>query len=618
MPKAGKTRTFAKGFKDLNDHIAKDLIGHKGLTRDKAFAYWFCQCACIHPDDNTRIMESLTGISSDRNLDILAWDEIAETVFLCQTKYRDHLNKKNEEYNDVIGFASLGSKLASKDEADFIRAIKNATNSVKTRAREALKYVKNRKSYKIKLFYVTTGKVSKAIIEDALNEIRPYKDRVDFKVYDGTQVCRLFREFQSLVPAIHQVEIPDVERVVMPTNPYKNSKCFVFPASIANIHSLIRKHEDRLFARNIRLNKGERGNNSEIWKTLNSANKRNQFFYMNNGITFLGSNIEHDEENRLIRISDPQIINGQQTTRTIGRFEISDIPNEEVLIKAISNEPRSDYDYEIHRSFVNDVVKSTNSQTKISFSELAANNPEQITIQMALKNCNWKYVRKTGSESNPFKGTDFYGSIKLTELATALMVCTRDPQYIKRKGIEKLFEPDQDHLYKTIFSNKATKSEILLCYLIWRLCQIKSSRKRRKGSRTKTGESLETKVLKNLAQYYISFIIYLLLKESFNKDISFEKRILQGLSAEIKQRKFNESFIEIRDIIFSAWKAYYKQNQTNPDVESDPNKFCIAIASADNWKTFWNSKCRQEQKDVKRLLLNEQYILPKTKRRISN
>ena len=97
----------------------------------------------------------------------------------------------------------------------------------------------------------------------------------------------------------------------------QKSKSRVFPVGVADIAEIFHKSGVRIFARNVRGYLGSTKINKNIEKTL--ADEPENFWYYNNGITIVCDQAEHvtRKGRNFLKVENPQIINGQQTTRTL-------------------------------------------------------------------------------------------------------------------------------------------------------------------------------------------------------------------------------------------------------------------------------------------------------------
>jgi hypothetical protein len=205
----------------------------------------------------------------------------------------------------------------------------------------------------------------------------------------------------------------------------------------------------RLFARNIR---GFLGSstavNDGMVKTLASEPER--FFYYNNGVTIICDAAEKKSSKGrdILQASNPQVINGQQTTRTLAA-ERQHAARGSVLVKVICvpRDERADgYD-----DLVSRIVAGTNWQNAIKPSDLMSNDRRQIELERALRKLGYLYLRKRQNkgEARRLAGGKQYRVVKKEEFAQAVAGSELDPTVI-RSGRERLFE---EAYYGQIFPN---------------------------------------------------------------------------------------------------------------------------------------------------------------------
>jgi hypothetical protein len=447
-------------------------------------------------------------------------------------------------------------------------------------------YLVHREKYKLQLFYVTTGKVSSAAAEEARDTAEAQNQDAAFFLYDGQDCCRLHEDFQSLVPAIPHVEFTGVRDRMSAHSFDGQVTSVVFPASAAQVGEIFRTHRERLFARNVRLDKGEVASvNRQIAQSLKHSPR--YFLYFNNGITILGRDFDVNDDRAggryRVRVYEPQIINGQQTTRTIGRSSV--VPKDaEVLVRVVCRQPKSDKDVHAFRDFIATVVRSTNSQTKVAASELAANNPEQIVIEQALKRLGWRYVRNSGRVDEHafrwYRKQRPYGTIKLKELATALVSCLHFPNYIRQHGIESIFEQSEQakNLYHRLFHDRRRPQEYLFAYLVLE-CAGQSGRTQNK----------KVNKLIGLGQYFVANRLHVLLAPTFKV---LEDPLLGSLSIRFHKRRFADDIKDIRKPIEDSWKQFFVKHGAS---DEDPLDFVTRLKDKE-WERFWGSRANAKNR----------------------
>lgn len=141
-----------------------------------------------------------------------------------------------------------------------------------------------------------------------------------------------------------------------------------------------------LFNANVREYEGENDVNSGIRETLESKNELPNFWWLNNGITIIATNVWLSS--KVLSMDNPKIVNGLQTSEEIYKFFKSQRLQEDerlLLLRIIQTS-----DEEIR----NAIIKATNSQSKIPPYTLHATEPIHHNIEEHFKNFNLYYDRQ--------------------------------------------------------------------------------------------------------------------------------------------------------------------------------------------------------------------------------
>lgn len=259
---------------------------------------------------------------------------------------------------------------------------------------------------------------------------------------------------------------------------------------VEEIASLIATHGDLLLERNIRRFLGISGNrvNTAINATLSDARKRDDFYFLNNGITIICKKYAYNAlqgDNFTVRMEDIQIINGGQTSKTIHRAlqhkadQQENFSNCFVMVRI----------YELaddDTTFVNDITYATNSQNPVDLSDLHSNDEWQKSLEIGMKELGYTYKRHREDTS--------YGSMVITShvVAEAVLAVWRgaphQAKFMRREHFGKL--------YSKIFSN-LNAAQAVIAVLLFR--RIENLRKRPKMQ--------ETPLFLPYASHYIAYIM---------------------------------------------------------------------------------------------------------------
>lgn len=226
------------------------------------------------------------------------------------------------------------------------------------------------------------------IIDDFLNESIENKKRFNFNYINHETIFSLFEESKPVDSFLNFTG-----RIVDEAINFKRS--FVGKVSVSNIHSLMQEHGNRLLKQNVRDFLGfSKSVNQAIKSTLLDESKKDDFFFLNNGITMVCEKIDYANGTETVRakLSNVQIINGGQTSKTI-QTVVDENPGVNfsdtyVLVRVYQ------IDMSKENEFVNAITTATNSQNAIYVKDLKANDEVQQKIENGLKQYNVDYLRR--------------------------------------------------------------------------------------------------------------------------------------------------------------------------------------------------------------------------------
>lgn len=323
---------------DLKAEIADMRERFPRLQDSDLFVTWFLKCFVTEKESEA--IEALVGGPRDKSLDAIFVDEPAKKVFIVQGKYRQRTGGATEHRSDVTAFAELAHTF-SDDEAfsSFIEGLETAASG---KAEEARKRIRSR-GYRLQLYYVTTGRCSSSLMEEAERIVRGADSSASIDVIDGKRILRLLSDYlDGVAPPVPLLEL-EIENgqginlggILQRYDGNTRIESWVFPVSVRHVADMYEQSGIRLFARNVRGFLGETAINRNMEATLQ---KEPEFFwYYNNGVTIICDQAEQLNQSgrKLMRIVNPQVINGQQTTRTLHRKAAKN-SKATVLVRVIS------------------------------------------------------------------------------------------------------------------------------------------------------------------------------------------------------------------------------------------------------------------------------------------
>ena len=438
---------------DLKTEIADMRERFPRLQDSDLFVSWFLKCFVTEKEEEA--IAALVGGSKDKSLDAIFVDEPAKKVFVVQGKYRHRMDAGTEHRSDVTAFADLAHIFADNEAfASYIEGLETAAAGKAEAARKRL----HSRGYRLQLYYVTTGRCSPSLTEEAERVVRQGDSTASIDIIDGKRILRLLADYlDGVAPPVPLLELEiengqgiKLDGVLQRFDGHTRIESWVFPVGVWHISEMYEQSGIRLFARNVRGFLEETAVNKNMEATL--LREPDYFWYYNNGITIICDQAEQKNSNgrKVMRIVNPQVINGQQTTRTLHKKATKD-SKATVLVRVISV-PR-DCDEESNRfdNLVSKIVAATNWQNAIRASDLMSNDRRQIDLERNLRKLDYQYLRKRQSkgEARRHAGVRHRFLVKKDELAQAVAACDLDPSIV-REGKERLFE---ERFYNQVFPN---------------------------------------------------------------------------------------------------------------------------------------------------------------------
>jgi AIPR protein len=447
-------RTSLKQLKatigDLRSQIGDLHERFPNLSDEDLFVVWFLHAYLI--DDESRAAEAITGVSRDKSVDAVYVDDSAKAVFIVQGKYRQEVMGKAESRAEVTDFARLANSLL-KNEEDFEVLCQDVDPLVEARLKQARERVRKR-DYKLHLHYVTLGRCSGELKSEAAALARPAK----FVLFNGKDVMSVLDDYlDGVAPPIPVLDLPiesggkaQASGTTNRFDPESEIESWVFSMSGGDVGDLFDKAGIRLFARNIRGFLGNTNINEAMEETL--GKRPEYFWYFNNGVTIVCDFAEKIQKGgrEILRVANPQVINGQQTTRVLSARGKS-ARKASLLVRVIRIPRDSDRSARRFDELVSRIVEATNWQNAIRASDLMSNDREQVRIEREFRKVGYQYLRKrqTKREARRSSLTRYRFIIKKEDIAQSVAACRFDPAVV-REGKEGLFE---ERYYSSIFNN---------------------------------------------------------------------------------------------------------------------------------------------------------------------
>ena len=438
--------------RDLKNEIRDLADRFPTASDDELFLMWFLHAYVT--DDERKAHAALTGCPRDKGIDAILIDDRARTVVVVQGKYRQHLATKRESRGDIASFAELASSISGSNEG-FRSLVTDLDPGTRRRIEEARNFV-NKRDFRLWLYYVTMGRCSDELRSEAKRIVRSAEAKADIRIIDGREVLLLLADYlDGVAPPVPSLELEMEEGHGIHTDgalrrydEKTGIESWVFSMNGRDVADIYNQTGDRLFARNVRGFLGDTNINMSMEYTLN--HEASHFWYYNNGITIVCDDAEMigKKGRDVLRVSNPQVINGQQTTRELQR-NYAESRKSSVIVRVIRVSRQPDESPEKFERLISRIVVATNFQNKVLPSDLRSNDHKQIQIERELRKFGYYYLRKRKTKSEAWSSCGSVKDIiKKEDLARAVAACDLDPSIVRNVGKEGLFN---DRYYNLVF-----------------------------------------------------------------------------------------------------------------------------------------------------------------------
>jgi hypothetical protein len=211
----------------------------------------------------------------------------------------------------------------------------------------------------------------------------------------------------------------------------------------------------------------------------------NDFWYFHNGLTIICDDfIERNKEATLV---GPSVVNGAQTLYAISASSNKKSPAL-VPVKVIVRGDASSKAVE-DDDWLQNVIRSVNSQNRVRESDLRSNEPEQVLLQGKFREFKVYYERKRGEwrvvRNEPrYRNFERLSLVRLGQILTATSEEDGAGVLIVKKGVDDVFrDPNYKHLFPRRSLVARRFERIYLSYRIFTFLQdygYKGAAERRK------------------------------------------------------------------------------------------------------------------------------------------
>lgn len=360
------------------------------------------------------IIQSKTSTSFNEDV-MMKWKTVSINLFDLNKDVADYSKRYNEDVRDSF---------------QLFRDVYTAL--IRKRIKLTLKY-----------WYISEGEQIHPNVKQQGEEL---KENVK-GLFPSAKVSVEYFGAEKIMEILNTPDVRDYE-LILADNPISLgvNKDYIALVSLGKYYNFITNGSDTLeqsiFESNIRDYQGSVVVNKEIHNTLDQ-NDSIDFWWLNNGITILASNISPVTSRSLI-ITEPEIVNGLQTSNEIYNF-FSEYPKKldsdsrHVLVRIIVPSTETVRD---------DIILATNNQTSIPKSSLRVSDSIHWQIEMFFKQRGLFYDRRKNHYKN--LGKKRSEIISVSYLAQSFIaVLLQKPNYSRARPSALLTNNDYyNFLYK--------------------------------------------------------------------------------------------------------------------------------------------------------------------------
>ena len=430
-------------------------IGDFNQKRSRAF---LALSVSVYLDiDLETAMNLITDGGNDAGIDALyigEFDDFSFNITLFQSKYVFDTAK-----NSTFPTNSIQKIIDTVGTLFDLNKVLLANDKLKARVEEIRSYLENGYVPTVKCVMVNNGSIwhqeGDIFIANFLNQFSKKKrDTFEFLHFNHNDILNTLHNRKGVKKAQLRLQGKGIEES------FNYTRAIISKISVSEIAKLYADQGDNLLERNVRRYLGVKSKvNTDIQSTLLDDEKRESFYFFNNGITMVCSKFYYNalqEQNWHITVEDLQVVNGGQTCKTIYetiKDNLSiDFSKTSVLVRI----------YEIglgaSDALISDITYATNSQSPINIRDLKSNDTKQLALEEDIKGLGYIYKRKRDSLTNG-------NTIPATVAAEAVYAIWRKkPDQAKFKKSE-LF----GKFYDEVFDN-LNGSQLILAVLVFRYC----------------------------------------------------------------------------------------------------------------------------------------------------
>ncbi|NPA44932.1 MAG: hypothetical protein GXO49_05300 [Chlorobi bacterium] len=524
--------------------------------KDKAYLIYAIGLYLDFPDLEQLASEGLTDGNDDKKIDFIRLEDrhlvIAQSYFSDKGIYKAKANKA-ADLNTAIAWIFSGDIDKIRDSSDeFLISLKDIIVDIR-------KAIENEEIDDISILYVHNLAESQNV-RDELDTVKKHLEKfIDTNIV-SVKAIELGIENLEKLYTIKQAAIAVTDKIILNQEIIFEEHGPNWSAGIVSVSGkwlkdLFSNYGDSLFSANYRnfLGISKRGRKKINYGIKTTAEKEPENFWaFNNGITILTNSYYKNNDNQTI-LEGISIINGAQTTGSIGHSTIPEKKDIKVLARIIKADSLETIDK---------IIEFNNTQNEITTWDKFSKAPEQKRIYEEFNSMGYSYSFKRGFDN-------INEDLSIEVVAQPTLALHGD--YLNAgSGKNKIFE--NQRLYEDVFKNSKSK------HLLLAFCLVKAIDNKRQELKEKsinnnitTDETKQLSLLKSLRfKYFVLSVIGKTLETIIGEEVDIKNVAFKNGIAGARYNSINDLIIKLKPIIDLLLPAIStKTNENFGEIMSD-------------------------------------------------
>ena len=406
--------------------------------------------------DNDVAAKCVTDGYNDYGIDAVYKDDNGKVLYVVQAKWNQS-GQETISQGDSLKFISGIEQILNMDFSGCNTKLLDKQAEIESAITDM--------EYKIEMIIIYTSK--NPCPKETIDGIEKLKGKINDECNELllAEVIKLSEIYESLSNATANQDIMFDDMILSDwgvMHDGEKDRGYYGMIEASTVAAWWQKYGNKLLAKNIRFFKGDTEVNNGILKCIQENPE--EFCYYNNGIKIVANKITRklahsvDRKNGLFRLEGVSIVNGAQTTGSIGKAYIINkdaVSRAKLMVQIISLENSNS-------EFGEMITKLSNTQNKIDNKAFASMDPFQEKLRRDLLMDGIEYIYKDGDTSSGDK-------ICNIDEATVSIGCFQDDiglVTIVKSAIGSIYDDIEKPPYKKIF-NTSTNA-----YLLWNTVRV--------------------------------------------------------------------------------------------------------------------------------------------------